>query len=262
MNHFFLIKAYINYCLKAKSAHGIHSPFVFDFITNLLQDKRTFYAFDTIENYRQELYKNDTELNIEDFGAGSLKSNFKKRKISDIAKTAGRNRKMGELLFRMVNYFDCKNSLELGTSLGIGSHYLALANTNSKVVTIEGSKEIFETSKANFEKNNLKNIEQVLGNFDLVLDEVLEKNSAFDLIFIDGNHREEPTINYFKKCLSKINDNTILIFDDIHWSKGMQNAWESIKKDKAVTLSLDLFYFGIVFFRKEFKEKQHFVLKY
>ncbi len=262
MNHFFLIKAYINYCIKAKNAHGIHSPFVFDFIKNILEDKRTFYAFDQIENYRFSLYKNDTLLNIEDFGAGSLKSNFKQRKISDIAKTAGRNKKMGELLFRIVNYFECKTILELGTSLGIGTHYLALANTNATVITIEGSKEIFETSQLNFKKNKIKNIEQVLGNFDLVLEEVLNKNPSFDLIFIDGNHREEPTLNYFKKCLSKINDNTIIIFDDIHWSNGMQNAWNEIKKDKAVTLSLDLFYFGIVFFKKEFKEKQHFVLRY
>ncbi len=262
MKHVFLLRQYILYCLKARSAHGIHSPFVYDFISTVLEDKRHFYAFDDIKQVRDDLYKDANVLHVEDFGAGSLHRSSTRRLVRDIAKNAGRNEKFGKLLFRIVDTYHCKNILELGTSLGLGTSYLASAAKSGQIITIEGSNEIAQYAGNTFSALSLTNIHQEVGNFDTLLLPVLQRNSSFDLIFIDGNHRQEATLNYFNQIMSCINDDTILIFDDIHWSQGMHTAWETIRADDRVRLSIDLFFFGLVFFRKEFKEKQHFILKY
>ena len=262
MKHLFLLKQYLLYRLKAKSAHGIHSPFVYHFISTILEDKRHFYAFDDIKQIRADLYKDTNVLNVEDFGAGSLHGGSIQRRVKDIAKNAGRNEKFGKLLFRMVDTYQCKHILELGTSLGLATSYLASAAKNGQVITIEGSREIADYAGKTFLALSLTNIRQEVGNFDTLLSPLLQSAPPFDLIFIDGNHRQEATLHYFNQIMSSIKEDTILIFDDIHWSQGMHKAWETIRTDKRVRLSIDLFFFGVVFFRKEFKEKQHFILKY
>ncbi len=262
MKYLFLLRQYIHYFFKRKTAHGIHSPFVYDFIETVLKDNRYFYAFDEIKAIRNQLYSDSTILNIQDFGAGSLLGNLKQRVVKDIARNAGRNEKFGKLLFRIVDRYERNQILELGTSLGLGSCYMAAASKTGKIITIEGSKEIADYAGNIFSLLSMHHIQQEVGNFDAVLPYILKNSPSFDLIFIDGNHREEATLNYFNQFFPYIKDDTILIFDDIHWSKGMNNAWETIHADKRVRLSIDLFFFGIVFFRKEFKEKQHFILKY
>lgn len=261
-SHFFLIQEYFRYLLQAKTAHGVHSPFVFDFIQTVLKDDRHFYAFDQISEFRKKVLNDKQVLNVEDFGAGSLKGSYKQRVVSDIARNAGRNEKFGKLLFRIVNKYGCKKIIELGTSMGLGTSYLALANTLSEVITLEGSKEIAAKAGQHFSELKLNNVKQVVGNFDDTYTTVLRDYKPVDLVFIDGNHRKEPTLDYFKQSLDAIHNDSILIFDDIHWSKGMREAWDEIAQDSRVRLSLDLFYFGIVFFKKEFKEKQHFVLRF
>jgi len=259
-----LAQKYIRYYLQASNGkgHGIHSPFVFDFITNVLNDKRNFYAYSQIENLRQELLTDNNIINVEDFGAGSSNAKTNQRKICDIAKHAAKNKKLGQLLFRITNYYQPKNMIELGTSLGISSAYLASANINSKLITIEGSPKIAEIAKRNMQYLGLNNIQSITGNFDWKLPDVLRNTSSVDLAFIDGNHRKEPTVNYFIQLLERASDQSIFIFDDIHWSKEMEEAWEHIKQSPQVTLTIDLFFIGLVFFRKDFKAKQDFILRF
>lgn len=257
-----LISSYISYFLKAKGAHGTHSPFVFSFINEVLRDKRTFYAFQEIEDLRTELLSNHSEIEIKDFGAGSLHNKSNKRKISEIAKNAGRTKKYGELLFRIANYFELNNVLELGTSLGLGTCYLAKAREKSQIISIEGCPAVHAQAEANFKSIDIHNVNTYLGNFDDILDNVLESHPKFDLIFVDGNHRKVPTLKYFNILKKYVHQNSLIIFDDIHWSKEMSEAWEEIKKDPQVKVSMDLFQFGLVFFMKEVKEKQAFTLRY
>ena len=256
------ILSYVKYWLSARGAHSTHSPFVFSFINEVLKDKRQFYAFEQIEGLRDELHKNDTEIEIKDFGAGSLHNKTNTRKISEIAKNAGRSKKHGELLFRIANYFELNNILELGTSLGLGTSYLAKAREKSQIITIEGCPSIRKVSEKNFESIGLKNINAYEGNFDDILENLLEKHPNFDLIFVDGNHRKLPTIKYFNLLKKYIHPNSLIIFDDIHWSKEMSEAWAEIKEDTSVKITIDLFQFGLVFFMKGVKEKQHFTLRY
>ncbi len=259
---FFMIGQYVRYRLRAYSAHGIHSPFVFAFVTEILQDKRIFYAFEALDDYRAILLADKQALPIVDFGAGSHRQQASYRKVNEIARTAGRNKKMGELLFRMVNYFQPRQILELGTSLGMGTAYLAAGQREARVISIEGSPAIAAYAQEMFTRFSFSQIQQVVGRFDDVLPDVLRNGPAFDFVFVDGNHQEEATIRYFNLLLPHLHENSVLIFDDIHWSKGMLSAWQQIQQTEAVTLSIDLFYFGIVFFKKEFMVKQHFVLSY
>jgi predicted O-methyltransferase YrrM len=171
-------------------------------------------------------------------------------------------KKFSQLLFRTANFYQPINTLELGTSLGITTAYLASANANNKVMTMEGAKEVSAIARRNFQQLQLKNIEIVEGDFDSNLSSVLNNISSIDFAFVDGNHRKEPTIKYFEQLLSKTTNNSILVFDDVHWSKEMEEAWEYIKQHSSVTLSIDLFFIGIVFFRHEQLEKQHFSIRF
>lgn len=255
---------YLKYYIQASNGkgHGSHSPFVFDFIIHVLNDDRTFYAFKNIEDVRSDLLKNNIVLQVDDFGAGSKIGLTKERKIKDIASSSLKPKKYAQLLFKIVNYYQPNTILELGTSLGITTSYLASANTNASITTMEGSNQIAKIAATNFDRLGLKNINQILGNFDTTLPEALKNLSKIDFAFLDGNHRYLPTINYFNAILPKISNDSIIILDDIHWSKEMEQAWNEIKNHPSVTLSIDLFFIGIIFFKAEFKTKQHFSIRF
>lgn len=253
----FLIK-YLKYWFSAKNAHGIHSPFVFSLYNEVIHKKGSYYVFDQIEQLRRKLLASQKVIDVTDLGAGRSG----KRTVYEIAGRSAKSKKYCELLFRIVNHFKPGSILELGTSLGISTAYLASANPNAKVITIEGCPNTAAEAKKNFESLGLKNIESVVGNFDDVLPAILARPQTPDsrLIFIDGNHRKEPTLNYFTQCLSQANSDSIFIFDDIHWSAEMEEAWEEIKAHPKVTVTIDLFFLGLVFFRKE-QVKENFILK-
>ncbi|WP_153800281.1 O-methyltransferase [Foetidibacter luteolus] len=259
-----LLKKFIQYRVAASNGkgHGVHSPFVYEFIRHVLNDDRTYYCYQQIEQLREKLKQDDRVLTIEDFGAGSRVNPHYERSVSSIAKSALKQKKFSQLLFRMINYYRPQTTLELGTSLGITTAYLAAADTGAKVITMEGAQAVADVARKNFQSLNLHNISLVQGNFDDTLPPLLQQLPVIDFAFIDGNHRKDPTVNYYHKLLPKTNANSILIFDDIHWSEEMEAAWEYIKNQEAVTLSIDLFFIGIVFFRKESKVKQHFTIKY
>jgi len=259
-----LLLKYLQYYFTASNSkgHGMHSPFVFEFITKILNDNTIYPEYEKVEILRNQLLNDFTVLEVDDFGAGSVVDKKNKRGISSIAKNAAKPKKFGQLLFRMVKYYQPATILELGTSLGITTTYLSLAKPNARLITMEGSKEIAEVAKRNFRNLEIRNVEILEGNFDNTLAFVIRELPTIDFAFIDGNHRQEPSERYFKQLLAKANNDSILVFDDIHWSSEMEAAWETIKKDAAVACSIDLFFIGIVFFRKEFKEKQHFRIRF
>ncbi|MEZ5054276.1 MAG: class I SAM-dependent methyltransferase [Chitinophagales bacterium] len=225
-----------------------------------------YQDFERIERLRDELKDNHTEIEVVDLGAGSKSfrktKKVHKSKISKIVRKSVKKEKYGHLLFMMIRHFKANSILELGTSLGITTAYLASAHPNTKVITVEGSESIAKVAQENFDKLQLKNIQLIVGNFDDELKKICENCKGFDLIFIDGNHRELPTIDYFNTVLPYCHNDTILLFDDIHWSEEMQEAWEFIKNHPKVSLTIDIFEMGIVFLRKEFRQKQHMQITY
>jgi len=198
---------------------------------------------------------------VEDFGAGSTILKNKKRVVRDIAKTSVKPKKYGQLLFRLVHYFELKNILELGTSLGITTLYLAKPDSQTNIITMEGCPQTASLAKKNFSELKCKNINLILGNFDKTLPSALAKMKKVDLVFFDGNHRKEPTLQYFNECLKYAHNDSLFIFDDIHWSVEMEQAWEIIKANKSVTVTIDVFFMGFIFFKKELT-KQDFVVKF
>jgi predicted O-methyltransferase YrrM len=261
---FQLAKKYLYYWFSASNGkgHGVHSPFVFEFITNVLNDKTQYGSYQKIEAIRKALLKNNTLIAVEDFGAGSRTKANVQRKVSSIAKNALKPKKFSQLLFRIAKYYQLQNLLELGTSLGITSSYLASSPSALHVDTLEGSASVAAIARDNFKQLQLQNIWLHPGNFDETLPPLLASLQKIDLAFIDGNHRQEPTLRYFQQLLPLCHNDTILIFDDVHWSQEMEAAWQAIKQNQQVTLSIDLFFIGLVFFRKENKVKQHFSIRF
>lgn len=254
----FAIK-YLKYYLTASDAkgHGVHSPFIFELITKILRDKKKYDAYEVVENLRKRLLNDSRLLSVEDLGAGSEGLKKYQRSIKSIARNSAKSGKYGQLLYRIVQFYQPEKILELGTSLGISTSYFALAASGSEVITAEGAKEIANVAQQNFQKLDIKNIELVEGNFDDTLNDILGGLKSVDFAFIDGNHRQLPTERYFSQILAKTHNDSILIFDDIHWSREMEQAWTNIKSHSSVRCSIDLFFIGIVLFRKEFLEKQH-----
>jgi predicted O-methyltransferase YrrM len=257
MKALLFIARYVRYLLTAKNKHSAQAPFLYEFITKVLNKNADDANCKRIEQLRKELCQSDQIIKITDFGAGSHINDSKTRKVKDIAKNSAKNSKFGKLLYRIIQYYNPKNILELGTSLGISTLYLAKAYETSKVYTFEGCLETAKIAQQNFDKIDARNINVTLGDFQNTLQKKLKEINTVDLAFIDGNHQEKPTIAYFEKCLKYANNNTIFIFDDIHWSKGMENAWSYIKSHQKAILTIDLFYIGIVFIKSELSKENY-----
>lgn len=244
-----------------RRGHGIHSPFVYDLLTNVIENDNQYYIFADIENLRNQLLRSKQKMIVSDLGAGSALKNTRERSIKKIVKHSAKNRKYGQLLFRLVHHFKPEILLELGTSLGFSSAYLAAPDKDSILHTIEGCNNLARYAMHNFSLLKLENIKSYNAPFEEALPKILNKIKVLDFAFFDGNHRKEPTLNYFNQCLGKINSNSVFIFDDIHWSAEMEEAWEEIKKHPQVVVTIDLFFLGLVFFRKELS-KQDFVIRF
>ena len=257
----FQLLAYLRFWLRSGNAHGLHSPFVFGLYTSVVRHTGPYRAYKAVEERRRQLLGSAARISVTDLGAGSHTGAGQQRRVADIARTAAKPRHLAQLLFRLVNYLRPATILELGTSLGLTTAYLAAADSRSRVVSFEGCPNVAAVARETFDKLSLRNIVVVEGNIDQTLAPALTALSApIDFAFFDGNHRYEPTLRYFEQCQAFRTDNSVFVFDDIHWSEDMERAWEAIKAHPDVTLTVDLFYFGLVFFRKN-QPKQHFWLR-
>lgn len=247
------------YLLRSKSRFSIHSPFVFDFLNEVIRSKKEYHCFTAIQKTKQQLHYNNAKIKITELGAGSHLNNQTEKKISTIMRNASKPHNVSKILFEIINYFPIQNSIEIGTSLGISTLYLAHAKKNSTVYTLEGCPETAKIAQQNFNQHQLNNIQLIVGNFNQTLQPLVNQFNQIDFVFFDGNHQKIPTLNYFQICLQKVHNNSIFVFDDIHWSEEMEEAWEEIKKHPKVTVTIDLFWIGIVFFRTE-QVKEHFTI--
>lgn len=255
-----IIKSYLNFLWNSKNHHGVHSPFVYDLVTKCFYDKKNYPEYSILKNYRNSLLQNKDTIEVTDFGAGSRVFKSNTRAINQIAKNAGISSKRSRLLFRIVNYFQPENILEIGTSLGLATSALALGNKNSKIITLEGCANTMAIAKNQYQLQNLNNIEFINTEFSTYLTTHNPQPTTYNLIYFDGNHSKKATLNYFEFLLPTITNNSVWIFDDIHWSKDMEDAWEIIKNHPKVRVTIDTLQWGIVFFRTE-QEKEHFVIR-
>ncbi|MBA6152719.1 O-methyltransferase [Gelidibacter maritimus] len=250
--------SYIKFLLKSKNQHGVHSPFVYDLVTTCFYDRKKHTEYQAIAAYRSELLQNPKKIRITDFGSGSKIFKSDERAVNAIARTSGTTLKNTKLLFRIVRYFQSPSILELGTNLGIATHAMALANPKASITTIEGCSEILNVANQQFSNKRISNVTTIQGDFTSKIQELTQ--DKWDLIFFDGHHSKEATLRYFEILLSKAHNDSVFIFDDIYWSKGMTEAWQIIKAHPKVTVTVDTFNWGIVFFRKE-QAEEHFKIR-
>ena len=265
----FQIKSYLKFLWHSKNEHAVHSPFVFNLVTKCFYDTKPkpdpsgseqAKQYEVLKNYRNSLLKNKNTIEVTDFGAGSKVFKSNTRQISQIVKTAGISTKRAELLLRITNYFQPETILEIGTSLGLASSALALGNPKAKITTLEGCPNTMAIAQNQLQLFNINNVELVLTEFDEYLQSQNLISNIFNLIYIDGNHSKKATLEYFELLLPTITNETVWIFDDIHWSSEMEEAWEIIKIHPRVTVTIDTFQWGMVFFRQE-QPKEHFVIR-
>lgn len=261
MEKLVLIARFIKYYIFANSRYGIHSPFIYKLVNGVFRDKKEYNDYTIPELLRKELLSDNRMIDVTDLGAIEVEEYASKRSINSIAKSSLKPPKYAKLLYRLVKHFQPETLLELGTSLGVSTIYHSLAVPKSKIITIEGCENIASLARRNFNRLENNNIEILVGNIDDVLPELCAKTEKFDYVFFDGNHRKEATINYFEQCIKKAHNDSIFVFDDIRWSKGMEEAWNYIREHDKINVTLDLFFMGIVFFRKEMS-KQHFNIRY
>lgn len=252
---------YLKHRLLANSRHGTHSPFVYKLADEVIYDYSPQNVYKDIENRRKKLLNDYRTIRVTDLGAGSQLNKNREKQINQIAKNALKSPHLAQLIYRIAKNHQATELIELGTCLGITSAYLANAQPESKIITIEGCPATAAIAKENFAGLGLNNVELITGNFNTKLPKILKEKEKLDFVYIDGNHTKEATLNYFNWCLPKVHEGSLLIFDDIYWSKGMKEAWEEIKSHPEVTITVDLFWIGLVYFRKG-QAKEHFKLKY
>jgi predicted O-methyltransferase YrrM len=257
---FFRIIAYIKFFFKAKSAFAIHAPFAYDFYTKVIKSAQKLpNTLQEVEDLRFTFLKSEEIIRVTDFGTGASNSGSE-RKVSHIAHSYANDKKDAYLMYRMVQFLQPECIIELGTSLGFTSLYMAKASPGAVIYTIEGCPETARLAKQNFDRAELT-IHLLTGNIDNVLPDLLAKKVTPGFVFFDGNHTKEATLRYFELCLQCADEKSVFVFDDIYWSEGMMEAWQEIVAHPAISLSMDLFKLGIVFFKKN-SAKQHYVLKY
>ncbi|TDP02480.1 O-methyltransferase [Flavobacterium sp. 245] len=256
----FQIKSYLKFLWKSKNEHGVHSPFVFNLLTKCFYDKKPKSEYAILKKYRKSLLENRNFIEVTDFGAGSKVFKSNRRQIAKIAKTAGISSTRAELLFRVTRYFEPQNILEIGTSLGLATSALALGNTNAKVITIEGCPNTANIAENQLNQFDCKNVDNIISEFESFLISENLQSTIYNLIYFDGNHSKNATLKYFDLLLPTTDNDSVWIFDDIHWSQEMEEAWEIIKNHPKVTVTIDTFQWGFVFFRYE-QEKEHFTIR-
>jgi len=229
----------------------------------VLLESEDYHQYRVVNRMRKELEGISRFIKRKDLGANQKDFPTDQRfvRVGDIARRSCVSRKNGELLFRFARHYQPKSILELGTSLGISTIYLGLAAPDCNIVTIEGCIDSANIARENFDKTGLKHVRLVTGSFEERLAPALAEIPAPDLVFFDGNHKKKPTLAYFEQCLQHIHPGTVFIFDDIHWSAGMEEAWKTICSHPSVKVTLDLYHMGFVFFREELS-REKFTLRF
>ena len=254
MSLLFQTKAFLRHQFQSVNKHGVHSPFVFELTTTIFPEQ-PFTGENKAERWREECLKSSQTIHKTDFGTG----NSGPIAISTIAKRSLKSPRVARLLYRLVQRFQPKTILELGTSLGVTTMYLQQANPTASIITIEGCPETAAVAQSGFNQTNI-HPHLIVGAFDEQLAQILQQHTKRDFIFIDGNHRYEPTINYYRTIKPYLNQESVLIFDDIHWSEEMERAWNEIIADADLHCTMDLFDIGIVMLRPH-QRKEHFILR-
>ena len=251
---------YLKHKFTANTRHGTHSPFVYDLADNVIYNFSAKRDYNDVEAQRKKLLDDHRLIEVIDLGARSNLDKKCTKKVSEVVKSALKSPGLAQLIYRIAVHHKPSNIIELGTSLGITTAYLSKAQPLADILTVEGCPQTAEVAYQNFKELAVQNVELQVGNFNDLLPKAIDERETLDLVCIDGNHTKKATLNYFNLCLPKVTSQTLFIIDDIYWSEEMKQAWTEIKNHPQVTVTIDLFWIGLVYFKKG-QAKEHFKLK-
>lgn len=253
---------YLSFLLSSSTWHSVHSPFVFDLISTVFKDHSKDRNLLDIEKVRKSILQNRRFIETTDFGSTGTTGSYsvKVGEVRNFASNSVVSHKDGELLYRLTKHFKPAVIVEFGTCFGLSTSYLAAGNPEARIYTVEGCATKAQIAESYFQEQGLR-IRQLTGRFSKIIDQTLTESGSPDLVFVDGDHTYESTISLYDKLASMANPGTILIFHDIYHSSYMKSAWSKICSDERITVSLDLYSMGIVFFRPGIT-KQHFKLRF
>jgi predicted O-methyltransferase YrrM len=244
--------AFLNHLLNSKTLHGTHSPFVYALLRDCIYNSMKVQK--EVSSYFNGLKKRGDTVKGVDHGAGqSVQSN-----VGALARRSATQSFESNLLGRLAHYHSSKRILELGGNLGKASAVIASMNTDSEVVSVEGNEGLTALAQEGFDALGIQNVSVVHSTFDSFFD---RNESKFDFVFIDGDHSYEPTMRYYEKAKNVLTGVGPIVLHDIYWSKGMTRAWDEIKQDPKATITIDLFFVGLVYFREE-QQKEHFRIRF
>lgn len=252
------LTSYFKFLLHSTNEHGVHSPFVYELVTQCFYDTKKHKEYATLKAYREALAQDNSTVTITDFGAGSRVFKSNQRSVQAIAKNAGITKKRQQLLFRLAQFLKPASVVELGTSVGLGTVALALGVPSKNITTVEGCTATANKAKEYLTHFGIDNVTVVTSTFETFFQQTTTE--TFDFVYVDGNHSKEATLHHFTMLLKNVHNNSVLLFDDIYWSPEMTEAWKEICKHPKVTVSIDTFQWGLVFFRSE-QPKQHFTIR-
>lgn len=255
------LRRFWHFYRKAYTLYDIHSPFVAGFVQEVLEDNRTYYAFPAMVSHRKALLDDSSQLPItQDYGAGSQVTTATQRGVAELVRTAAISHRTGKLLFRLIRWWQPQSMIELGTSLGLSAMYQSAAAPSVPFHTVEGNPATARFAQRQLQLTGLPHIHLHHQSFSDFLAQWFKQQPRLDYLFLDGDHTLEGTLNYLQQCLPFVHDRSVIVLADIHWSADMERAWQAAQQMQAVTLSIDLFEIGILFFRPEIRQRQHFSL--
>lgn len=133
------------------------------------------------------------------------------------------DRKSANFLNLAVKMINAKSALEIGTSNGYSSIWIAkaLKETRGRLITIEYWEKRMSLARENFKKTGVDDIiVPVVGDaVQILADMKKEDKLRFDFIFVDANKAEY--IEYFNSFDSLLEKNGVIIADNIlsHYKK-------------------------------------------
>ena len=282
------VKSWLRHQLTAwnTGGEGVHSPYLFEWVRMVMMDKNSFYIWGEIERCREKMLRDERELEFVDYGSAiksrSLENGSKTacrlefrdmRRVCDIARRSLAKRKYAQMLSRLVNWLGTSHSLEngsetayslefrgltiveLGTSLGVTTAYMAAMDSRNRVVTFEGCEAVANMARENWKALNINNIECRVGEIDA--EQLTRDIEHLDVAFIDANHTYVSTCEYFDVLAGKVREKSVIVVDDIHCSEEMEKAWKAICADERVTSTIDLYQMGLVFFDKHYWKRNY-----
>ncbi|MDD2435944.1 MAG: SAM-dependent methyltransferase [Massilibacteroides sp.] len=222
--------------IRYRKGHGVHSPFVFNFITKVIDERAAYYCLKDIELTRKKFfYENEP---------------FHKWEIRP---------KYGALLMRISNYLKPQNLLLIGSDLSFSALYSSSYASTTRCVVLEEKTEIAAFSRSVIEKHRAKNILLKEGVYQKTVSEVLEHTDKLDFVYFGYPNDSALDIPVFECILPHLHEHSVLILRGIRKTKDRKEFWNRLCARPEVSVTIDVYELGIAFFNHKIHKKNYIV---